>query len=92
MGILKRTWAKPEAFRVECDVHHWMSAFIVVVENPYWGISDTAGAVRIEGVPAGKHTVAVVHELLGRRDVEVDVPADGEVTFEVTFDASELTD
>jgi plastocyanin len=36
----------PEEIHVSCDVHNWMSAYIIVMDNPYFavtGAKDTAG-------------------------------------------------
>lgn len=87
LPVLEKVWKRPEAFRVECDVHYWMSAFVVVVENPYFAVTTADGTFSIEGVPAGQHTVAVVHERLGRTVATVTVPAEGSVNVELTLAA-----
>lgn len=71
--VLERTWDNPEAFRVECDVHSWMSAFIVVAENPYYFVTGSDGGFRLDNVPDGKYTLAFVHEKLGRLEKPVEV-------------------
>ncbi|MFN7972687.1 MAG: hypothetical protein U0166_10120 [Acidobacteriota bacterium] len=70
---LERTWDKPEAFRVECDVHSWMSAFIVVAENPFYYVTGADGLYRIDDLPDGKYTLAVVHEKLGRVEKPIEI-------------------
>ncbi len=64
---------QPEIVKVTCDVHPWMLGWIVVSPTSAVGVTDQAGLVKIENVPAGKHTVEVWHELLGKvtKDVEV---------------------
>jgi plastocyanin len=82
--VMTETFNKPDIIKVTCDVHSWMLGWIVVLPHPYFAVTDERGAGRIEGVPAGTHTVEVWHETLGRqtRDVAVKV---GETT-DVTID------
>lgn len=39
--------------KVECNIHPWMNAFVIVANHPYVGISDAAGKIKIEKLPAG---------------------------------------
>jgi plastocyanin len=45
-----------------CNIHPEMSAVIVVVPTPYYGLSDPAGRVVIPGVPDGRYRLQVWHE------------------------------
>ncbi len=42
---------------VLCNVHPSMSAFILVIETPYWATTDERGSYRLESLPAGTHRV-----------------------------------
>ncbi len=64
---------KPEIVKLGCDVHSWMLAWVAVLPTPYFGVTDASGTTRIDGVPAGKQTVEVWHEVLGKQTREVDV-------------------
>lgn len=64
---------KPEIIKVTCDVHGWMLAWIAVMPHPFFGVTDARGVTRIENVPAGKRTLVVWHETLGKVEREVDV-------------------
>lgn len=68
---------------VLCNVHLEMSAFIVVLKNPYFARSDADGRYRISGIPAGRHRIRCWHESLPAEEREVEVPANGSV--EVNF-------
>jgi len=59
----------------ECDVHSWMQAHIVAVDNPYFAITNNMGSFMIDGVPAGTYTARIWHEFLGERMTEVTVSA-----------------
>jgi plastocyanin len=41
------------ATKVDCNIHPWMNAFVFVLDHPYVGISDAAGKIKIENLPAG---------------------------------------
>lgn len=48
---------------VDCNVHPWMRAYLIVSDFPYAGVSDTKGVLKIEKLPAGKPiTFKVWHE------------------------------
>ena len=40
-----------------CNIHPEMSAVVVVVDTPYYGVSDATGRVRIPNVPDGRYEV-----------------------------------
>ena len=51
--------------RVTCDVHKWMTAFVGVVNHPYFATSGRDGTYVIENVPPGTYTIHAWHELYG---------------------------
>jgi plastocyanin len=63
----------PEIIPVECDVHYWMSAVVVVAANAWTGVSGPDGTFTIEGVPPGDYTAELWHQRLGTRSVPVHV-------------------
>src|SRR5436190_18687487 len=76
---------KPEVIKLTCDVHSWMLGWVAVVPTPFFAVTDAGGAAKIESVPAGKQTVEVWHETLGKQTKEVDVKAGqvAKVSFEM---------
>lgn len=69
------TLARADRVAVRCDVHKWMSAYVVVAKNPYYVVSGAGGQFRLEGVPAGHYHVKVWQESLGELDQEITVEA-----------------
>ena len=71
--------------RVACDVHSWMQAWVVVLDNPYFEVTDPSGSFSITDVPPGSYTVTMWHEALGSASKTVVVEAGGssEVSFEI---------
>lgn len=63
-----------------CNVHQEMSAFIVVLKNPYFAVAAAGQRFRIPNVPPGRHRVRCWQEELGTKDLEVDVPTRGSVS------------
>lgn len=42
---------------LRCDIHEHMRALILVLATPYFVMTDTDGAFRLEGLPAGKYVL-----------------------------------
>src|SRR5579864_1105406 len=53
---------KEGVVRVFCNIHPAMSAVIVVLRSPYFGVSNKSGAVQIADVPPGSYRIHVFHE------------------------------
>jgi len=75
----------PERVRVTCDLHP-MDAWIVVMDHPYYAVTDQKGTFTLTGVPAGTYTLEVWHARLGRqtKDVVVRPGQETAVTFRLT--------
>src|SRR5258708_9602691 len=53
---------KPGISYIFCNIHPEMSAVVIALDTPYYGISDSRGQVVIAGVPIGKYVLRVWHE------------------------------
>jgi plastocyanin len=42
-----------------CNIHPEMSAVVIALKTPYYGVSDTGGKIAIAHVPAGRYSVQV---------------------------------
>ena len=51
-----------EAFKVKCDVHPWMSAYVQVFDHPYFAVTSKDGSYKIDNIPAGKYEVVAWQE------------------------------
>ncbi|MSP38795.1 MAG: hypothetical protein EXR70_09930 [Deltaproteobacteria bacterium] len=81
---IKEQFAKPEIISLRCDVHGWMSGWIVVTDNVYFDVSRADGTFMLTDVPAGKYSLEVWHETLGSAAQQVELKS-GE-TVNVTFE------
>lgn len=77
---------RPGVVELLCNVHLEMSAYIVVVKNPYFAQPKADGTFRIANVPAGRHRLRSWHQRLPAREQEVEVPVEG--TAQVLFEIS----
>lgn len=60
---------------VTCNIHGWMKAWVVVVDNHFHSVTDEDGTFRITGVPPGKYKLKMWHEGFGEMEKEVEVKA-----------------
>ncbi|EKD81143.1 MAG: hypothetical protein ACD_39C01951G0002 [uncultured bacterium] len=54
----------PGVITLGCNIHDWMKAYIVVVDTPFFGLSDTKGVVAIKDLPVGSWRLEVWHPRL----------------------------
>lgn len=93
----KIVFDKPGLVELRCDMHAEMSAYILVMKNTFFGITDRKGRFSIpdsgylkshgitslKDLPPGKYTVRTWHEKLKSTKKTVDVPKSGEVVLEL---------
>lgn len=53
----KVTFDKTGLVIILCNVHSYMSAYIMVVDTPYYAVSDGSGHFRLPNVPPGTYTL-----------------------------------
>jgi plastocyanin len=52
--------AKPPCVYVQlCRIHPEMEAYVVVVQNPFFAVTDAGGRYRIENVPPGTYSLGI---------------------------------
>jgi plastocyanin len=66
-----------EYFRVKCDVHPWMSAYVGVFEHPFFAVTKEDGTYEIntKGLADGEYTLTFWHEKFA-----AETPAEMKVT------------
>ena len=76
---------KEGIFKVSCDVHPWMRAWLLVLPTTAFAVTGEDGTYKISGVPAGKHKVRIWHERLGERDAQIDIQPDQTAAHDVQY-------
>jgi hypothetical protein len=77
-----------EVFKVKCDFHPWMLAYVHVFDHPYFAVTSDDGTFAIPaGLPDGKYTLVAWQEKLGEREVTVEVKGRKASAVDVTFAA-----
>ncbi len=71
-------FSKPGKIAMGCNIHDWMTGHLLVVDTPYYGITDANGSFDLSNVPAGSYTLALFHPQLHQQDnnklVELNLP------------------
>ncbi len=83
LRLSKRYFKKPGIVKMVCDVHNWMTGWVVSTKHPFVAVSGDGGKFKIGGVPDGSYTLEIWHEKLGTKTVKVDVK--GYSTVDVTL-------
>jgi hypothetical protein len=85
---IEKSFDSPDIVRVECNVHGWMQAVLVVSGNPYYTFTDAHGGFKLADVPPGKYTLKLWHETLGEQTKDVMVNPNAEVKVAFGFKGS----
>ncbi len=84
VGVVKHvTFDEAGEIPLLCNVHAEMSAFVLVLENPYFSVTGRDGDFKIENVPPGTYKLSAWHEKL--RTVTKDVTIEAGKTTNVDF-------
>jgi plastocyanin len=75
--VSRKPLVTPGVVKIICEVHPWMSAYIVVTDHPYYSVTDIYGEYLISDIPAGSYRLKVWHETLGTQEKPVEAKAGG---------------
>ncbi len=79
------TFTEEELFKVKCDVHPWMGAWVSVVSHPFFDVTGEDGRFDLEGLPAGSYEVEVWHEKLGSETATAQVAENASAELDFTM-------
>jgi hypothetical protein len=83
---LKKTFTKADVMvKFKCDVHPWMTAYVGVLEHPFFAVSGDDGTFTIKGVPAGEYEIEAWHEKYGAKIEKIKVGAGESKTQDFKF-------
>ncbi len=52
---------KPGVVVLGCNIHDWMVGYVYVTEDPWFAVSDEAGKISLDQLPAGHYAVSLWH-------------------------------
>ena len=88
-GRLTPAMTTPERFRIKCDVHPWMVAYIHVFDHPYFATSAADGTFQIRGsLPDGAYTLTAWHEVFGEQTTPIQIAGGRPAVANLTFTAT----
>ena len=63
----ERNFSNPERLPVSlgCNIHEWLSAYLLILDHPYVDITDEHGSFTIKNLPVGKHEFQFWQEISG---------------------------
>ncbi len=77
MNSVLKSFRKSGVVRLQCDAGHgWMSAYIHVMNHPYYAVTDADGKFQLTDIPPGEYVLKMWHEAWV---VSNEVVKDGEV-------------
>jgi plastocyanin/predicted secreted protein len=71
--IPTQVFDKPGLVTLRCDIHDHMRGLILVLNTPYFVMTDTAGHFRLSGLPAGRYTLKAWIDSRTTRERPVDL-------------------
>jgi plastocyanin len=81
-----KVFNKAEMFvQTKCSVHPWMSAYIAVMDNPFYSITNAQGEFSIKNLPPGHYTLELWHEVFGTQAKEIDVAENSPIDLVLEF-------
>lgn len=83
--VSRKPLVTPGVVKILCEVHPWMSAYIVVTDHPYHAVTDTYGEYLIGDIPPGTYRLKVWHESLGTEEKQIEMKAGASQTLDFVF-------
>jgi len=79
-------FSKAGTYTQLCGLHPDMRAYVVVLDTPYFAVTDATGAFAVRGVPPGRYTLAVWHEAKDGLERSVTLEAGRPLTLELRIE------
>jgi plastocyanin len=71
--VPSQVFDKPGLVTLRCDIHEHMRGLILVLNTPYFVMTDTAGHFRLSGLPAGHYTLKAWIDSRTTREKPIDL-------------------
>ncbi len=80
---------EPAVLKFKCDVHPWMTGFVVVTDHPFFATTGSDGSFKLDKVPAGKYTIEAWHSKYGLKTATVTVEPNKSAELKFSYDGTE---
>jgi plastocyanin len=70
------TFKKPGVYTQLCSIHPEMEAFVVVLPNPFFAVTDKDGGFTVSGLPDGHYALKVFAKKLKKAEKDKTYPVD----------------
>lgn len=84
----------PAEVAMGCNIHDWMSGYILVVNTPYYAKTDVQGIARFEISTFGKYRIVVWHPQMQNKDKrmvrEENISSNSQFTFKLVSEMAEI--
>jgi hypothetical protein len=83
---LQRRFMKPEVMiPIKCNIHSWMHAYLGVVDNPYFTVTDGSGNFNLNNLLPGTYIIAAWQEKLGTQRQTITITPGEHAKLRFTF-------
>jgi hypothetical protein len=79
VGTRLKSIKSAETFKVTCDLHPWMTAWVAAFDHPFFAVTKSDGSFAMPYLPPGTYTLKAWHERLGSVEQQVTVTYDGKL-------------
>jgi plastocyanin len=79
-----KVFSEPGPVRLLCNIHASMSAFVYVVDSPWYAQADARGRFELRGVPPGEYVLHAWHESSAKPSTQRITVGEGRVAVATT--------
>lgn len=86
-GSTVADFAEPGVIAMGCNIHDWMSGYVMVVDTPFYALTDDAGLATFADVPANEYHLVAWHPQMAKdeaADLHVALPVAAGITLQLT--------
>jgi carboxypeptidase family protein len=78
---------QPGVINVKCEIHSFMSATMVIFDDPYFNVTNQNGEYTISDIPAGNYIVRIRHEgiLASEKEVTINAATQTNLSVKLSF-------
>ena len=82
--------SKTENFLIKCNLHPFLQSRGIIIENPYYAITDEEGNFSIKDVPPGTYKVAAWHPFIPNQIRTITIEPENQSTLNFEFNGTNV--